>query len=772
MAPIPSQLKLIAAIACAIVMLTPAGALAGAPLILESWTTEVTATSANLRAKINPNGPSTTYRFEFVTQAAFEASGYAGAAKMPPSGAAPLGSGSATLAVVLPLIAPLNPLVPATAYRYRPVASNSEGTTTGTERLFTTQAGGQGPKLPDGRAWEMVSPVDKGGGAIAAPGALFGGGEFQASRIGAAVTYSSATAFDTPPGAPPASQYVSVRTAAGWATQNVSTPLESAAYGDHPDGAPYRVFSTDLSRALLFGGLPCGGVGEGCPAPNPVLPGTGAPEGFMAYYLREGSSGSFGSLLGTADLEHTSVSPQDFEVSFAAASPDLSRIVLSSCAKLTANATELLLGGGCDPAEANLYRWDSAGLSLLNLLPGAVIGSPSSQVAAPLGAISIDGSRVYWTHGGNLYLREGSQSVQVDEAQGGGGVFQGASADGGIAFFTKAGHLYRFSAVTEASADLTAAGGVLGVLGAAADGSTMYFQDAEGIERWHDGAVTLVAAGVDAAAPSDYPPATGTSRVSPDGSHLAFLSKAGLTGYDNASAEGGAPYTELYLYGPLPAGGAPKLICVSCNPTGERPEGPSSIPGALINGTARAYRPRALSDDGSRLFFDSADDVGSKDTNSQPDVYQWEAQGSGDCQRSPGCVSLISNGRSPAGARFIDANGDGSDVYFTTDASLVGGDPGSVDLYDARVGGGFAEIDTTIECIGDRCQPLPSSPDDPDPGSLVKNEGNPLLRYLGNRRKAKQPKHGRGRNRKRHRRAHAKLRGEPELSGGRRAAKR
>jgi WD40-like Beta Propeller Repeat len=723
---------------------------AGPPQIAASWVTDVTATGANLRAEINANGFSTTYRFEYIAEAAYQANlkavppreGFFGAAKAPAVKEAGVGSGTTFLAVVQHI----GGLAPGTVYRYRPVATNSAGSVTGPEHLLTTQETSLVFELPDDRAWEMVSPVDKNGGAIAVPETLFGGGDFQAAVGGSAVTYGSATAFGGAAGAPPASQYISRRTTAGWITENVSAPLESAAYGDKPDGAPYRLFSTDLARGLLFGGLACRGGLAGCPAPNPVLPGTGAPPGYMAYYLRESATGLFASLLTGADLAHTAVEPEHFEVDFAAASPDLSHVVLSSCAALTADATEVILGPGeCDPAAQNLYLHTGSGLALLNLLPGDTTGTPGAQVAAPIGAVSDDGTRIYWALGGDLFLRQGSQTIQVDEDVSGGGVFETASADGSVAFFTKEGHLHRFLAAGKATADLTPGGGVAGVLGASADGSHVYYQDSTALKQWHSGTTATVAPGATASAPTNHPPAAGTVRVSPDGEHLVFLSTAELTPFDNNGQ------SEVYLYGPLSGSGTPQLVCASCNPSGERPQGPSSIPGVLINGSIQAYKPRALTTAGTRIFFDSSDELVVHDTNSQPDVYQWEAAGTGDCDRAPGCVSLISSGRSLEGARFIDASAGGSDVYFTTDGSLVAADPGAIDLYDARVGGGFAEVQKPIPCVADACQSLPSPPDDPTPGTLQRSAGNPPPRILKERKKKRKQAKGKRRGQKKSR---------------------
>jgi hypothetical protein len=707
---------------------------AGEPVIDAAWVTDVTSTSANLRASINANGLSTTYRFEYVTLAAFEASGFAGAAKAPPSGTALLGSASTPLLVVQHV----GGLSPTTTYRYRVVATNSAsppGGTIGPEHALTTQENGLVFHLPDNRAWEMVSPADKNGGAIAAPGALFGGGDLQAAAGGGAVTYGSSTSFGEAAGSPPASQYVSRRSASGWTTENVSAPLESAAYGDEPDGAPYRVFSPDLGQGLLFGGLPCRGGLPGCPAPNPVLPGSGAPPGYMAYYRRD-SAGGYTSLLTAADLAHTTVSPEAFSVSLAATSSDLTHVVLSSCAKLTANAIEVPAGPGeCVAGEQNLYEWSGGGLSLVNLLPGDPTGTPGALIAAPLGAVSSDGSRVYFAEleDSGLYLHEeGKATKLLPETLGGGASFQIASGDGRVAYFTKGGSLYRYDAQAESSEPIAA--GVAGVLGASADGSYVYFQDATGLELWHGGATTTVAPGANAAKASDYPPSSGTARVSADGLHLAFLSDVELNHFDNAGR------TELYLYGPPPGGGAAQLLCASCNPTGERPQGSTSIPGALVNGSTAAYKPRVLSADGTRLFFDSSDVLVVGDSDSRPDVYQWEAQGTGDCHLPLGCVGIISGGRSSGGS-FVDASADGGDVYFLSGETLVSTDPGSIDLYDARVGGGFTIPQTPIACIGDACQALPSPPDDPTPGTLTKNSGNPALQYFKQKKHSHKKKH-------------------------------
>jgi hypothetical protein len=711
----------------------------GPPIVGAAWTLAVLNESARLDAEINPNGLATAFHFDYITEAAYEANvaqakaPFTGAAKLPSVNDVNVGGGSSMLTTAPQLLAGLPP---STAYRYRLVAHNSAGTTAGTAHSFATQASG-GPLLADSRGWELVSPIDKNGGEVAQPGQIAAGGVLQAASQGGQVTYSSSASFAGGQGAPPASQYIASRNAGGWATQNITAPVFSGSFQLSDEGVPFQLFSGDLSLALLLNGDHCRGEAEGCAVANPPLAGTDAPEGYQDYYRRDNTSGAFTALLGAANAGFLTPEPKTFDLRLAGATPDLGHAVLSSCAALAPNATEVALGEGCDPAQQNLYEWSGAGLSLLNIMPSESQGTPGAALAAQSGAISEDGGRVYFTDSGNLYLREGSTTKEVAPAAS----FQTATANGATAFYLKADeHLYRYqSAGAGTSTDITPSGEVKGVLGASASGDTVYYQDGSALKRWHSGATTTLAAGAGAALGSDWPPSTGTARVSADGTKLLFLSKAQLTEYDNTDLDTKAADAEVFLYD---SGAASPLTCVSCNPTGERPLGPSSVSGAIANGTAPGstdtYKPRSLSADGGRVFFDSRDALALTDTNldrasgaSVQDAYEWEAQGEGSCAKAGGCVSLLSSGRDAGSSTFIDAAADGADAFFLTAASLIPADPGSVDLYDARAGGGFPEPPPPLPCEGDACQSLPSEPIDPTLDTLLSGPGNPPVRYPG-----------------------------------------
>ena len=248
-----------------------------------------------------------------------------------------------------------------------------------------------------------------------------------------------------------------------------------------------------------------------------------------------------------------------------------------------------------------------------------------------------------------------------------------------------------------------------------------------------------------------------TARVSPDGASLVFMSDSpGLSkeaaAYDNTDAssparcgteneggEEGICDAEVYLYDATANAGKGKLRCLSCNPSGERPSGRETAEGTIGKigswGAAvlprletQLYQPRYLSDDGKRVFFDSFDSLVLADTNGKEDVYQWEQAGAGGCTTasssyvaaSEGCLSLLSSGQSPFDSEFLDASASGSDAFFTTAEGLVPRDAGLVDIYDARVQGGFAApLTPPAACEGEACQGPLSPPLDTTPASFA-----------------------------------------------------
>ena len=213
-----------------------------------------------------------------------------------------------------------------------------------------------------------------------------------------------------------------------------------------------------------------------------------------------------------------------------------------------------------------------------------------------------------------------------------------------------------------------------------------------------------------------------TSRVSPNGNYLAFMSDRSLTGYDNLDrneADGRHADEEVYLYD----AGDGRLTCASCNPSGERPHGVDDVGATAEGGQVGAslvidrpeiwasanegldhwlagdipgwtsinhaqyalYQSRYLSNEG-RLFFNSPDHLVPAATGDAAKVYEYEPEGVGSCESAGGCIGLISSGSDVNESAFIDASENGDDVFFVTASRLVQEDSDeSYDVYDARV---------------------------------------------------------------------------------------
>jgi len=790
------------------------------PTIQDQYAISADAKGATLKATINPNfWTDATYYVEY------------GVGKCSDGGCGqqqPLAPGSklttaTTNDPVTTVGVFLEDLDPATTYHYRFVAQSSGGGPVrgvggevgndGAEGTFSTFAPPPAPntdcpnqafrtsaaaKLPDCRAYEMVSPVDKNNGDITTPKSNFleGVGErkiltriIQATPGGDAVTYSAQRSFAGAPSSAGSTQYVANRDSqGGWSTHAISPPRNGhSLYFALGEELPFKGFSEDLCSAWLLedSGL---ALTEGAPPAVPNL------------YRRDTCGEEGWELL-------TSVSPPGYSAETEPTrskyvpypqgwSEDGTRTVFRANAKLTSRA--------CD-TKGIFQIYESVGegvLRLVSALPNgsgacthASAGTAMVNVADPYRdsvrqAVSGDATRVYWTltensdpeegdnvvpgvGPGEIYLRlnadqpqstvSGGECKQPERActiavSGPDSTFWGASPDGTTALYETGKTLYEFDLESESS--LPIAEGVLGQLGMSDDASRVYFVSTEvltGKEANSEGDIAKAGAPnvylhtrgdeptfVATLAPNEDNGGSGSyissfnprphgraARVTPDGMHAAFMSEASLTGYDNKDVASGEPDAEVYLYD----AGSDELTCVSCNPSGSRPSGRlvgshedrNFWMASRIPGWESHFQPtRVLSDDGSRLFFESFDALVLSDTNGVQDVYEWEASGSGDCseesasfsESNGGCVSLISSGESPEESEFLDASADGRDVFFTTSASLLPQDTGLIDIYDAREGGGFPPPPAPpAACEGEACQGPLSPPDDPTPAS-------------------------------------------------------
>jgi hypothetical protein len=231
------------------------------------------------------------------------------------------------------------------------------------------------------------------------------------------------------------------------------------------------------------------------------------------------------------------------------------------------------------------------------------------------------------------------------------------------------------------------------------------------------------------------------ARVTPDGRHLVFEASdgTGLTGYNhgacgldnhgfpNSNLTADGECSEAYVY----SADEHELVCASCNPSGAPATANVYVPasGAFSNFSGRAASTpqlnHALSDDGRRVFFSTAEALVPEDVNGVIDVYEYDVP--------THSVRLISSGTDAADSWFMDASANGDDVFFVTQSRFVGWDTDqNYDLYDARVNGGFPDPTPKKVCFVDACQGALGNPPSFDtPSSLsVTGLGNPKTSAL------------------------------------------
>ena len=605
---------------------------------------------------------------------------------------------------------------------------------------------GLSASLPDCRVYEMVSPVknEDGNVYVPDPGAgTFGDAvatalPFRASADGDGVAYVSDPVAEGNGslGKSAGNNYLAMRApTGGWISQDVQPPGLQAPI--------YQAFSSDLSIGILTSGE--------------ILPGAPVPEelaGYNVLYSRTNDDGVYHPLFTTKPPNRLpgdsievgyfgSASPgagKRLPVLYAgmnagtSAVPAFSHILFEANDALTANAVD----GG---AEANnLYDSFAGRLNLVNVLPG---GSPEPNKNATFGSraappnepaetpafshvISADGSRIFWSSVNSagvpedLYVREnGTETKLISE----GGRFWTANSEGTEAFFTK-GNLYEWHEVSgvATSTDLTPGVEVLGLLGASENGEDVYYVDASyNLELWHEGVTTFIAtlspednntgqvAGLGAHS-GDWKLSLGqrSAEVTPGGGAVLFMSRQSLTGYPNEGL------LEVYVY----EAETEHLFCVSCDPSGASPaiaggyEGDAAYLPLPFGGgveSMNTYQPHWISEDGSRVFFDSEEPLVSQDHNGLQDVYEWERDGAGSCHTVEGCIYLLSGGTSSDISALVDASSSGNDVFFVTRLQLVPQDGKETDvLYDARVDG--VQPLSPPACAGTGCQGVPSAP--------------------------------------------------------------
>ena len=130
-----------------------------APVVDSTSASNVSSEYAELGAQIDPRGAQTSYHLEYDTREYLSVKGLMVSSVPVPD--VSIGSGGATGSADAAVVREVGPLVPGTVYHFRVVATNAVGVAVGPDRVFATLPSAVAG-LPDGRAYELVTPVDKG----------------------------------------------------------------------------------------------------------------------------------------------------------------------------------------------------------------------------------------------------------------------------------------------------------------------------------------------------------------------------------------------------------------------------------------------------------------------------------------------------------------------------------------------------------------------------------------------------------------------------------
>jgi hypothetical protein len=658
--------------------------------------------AATLAARINPANAPVTYQFQWGPTSSYGSTA--------PATATTLSAADESFHTVT---APITGLAAGGTYHYRISATNTQTNETveGIDQTFTTGVSvaaatacpnessrvGLSANLPDCRAYEYATPGLNG----ATLGESAGG---YAREDGTAVGFRTIDAPLNAQNSSVADFVVSKRGPQGWETESVLPPVVEKIDGFNSSGFLWG--SEDLTQEVVF-------------TPQ-ALAGNASPAGLNMYLRRPDKT--FVPITQVGAPYYPVIDVYQDPLGIAAskaigASKDFTHIFYQSVGKQLAS----------DPVESeNTYEWVNGTLSLVGILPGpGQTPAPNGATLAVAGAaqhrllpFSDDGRKVIFTASGfpGLYLRiDAARTVEVSASQRSvdpdpepNATVQpvGITGDGSKVFFIskseltndadtgatqgspnhRGADLYSYDVETEKLTDLTVdskladqetGADVQRVVGTDPDGSFIYFVargdlapggalGEENLYVEHEGEIDFIAPAAGMflyPGPTSYEP---SMYVTPDGHYAAFVSTGSLTGYENA----GQPEIFKYTY-------KHNLVCVSCRPN-DKP----------ATGAASPLVGRAVSDDGSRVFFQSSDAVLPQASNGRPNVYEYER----------GEVRLLSPGDGDSKVLLIDASGSGDDVFVDAHAELTPDEQGAVDaIYDVRVNADVAKA-TPVEC--------------------------------------------------------------------------
>jgi hypothetical protein len=174
-----------------------------------------------------------------------------------------------------------------------------------------------------------------------------------------------------------------------------------------------------------------------------------------------------------------------------------------------------------------------------------------------------------------------------------------------------------------------------------------------------------------------------------------------------------------------------------------------TLDGGLVTGQY-GLDSRAITEDGSRVVFTTAEPLSPQAGNGLVNAYEWRQQG------PTGDVRLVSTGSSDQPVEEAVMSSSGRDVFFRTTQGLVSQDTdGQFDVYDARLETESFPIPPTSRkpCTGDGCQgPLTNPAPLLVPGSVSQTPGGnyaaPVKKHPVKVKKEKRKKRAKKRGRR------------------------
>jgi hypothetical protein len=708
---------------------------------------------------VRPEGYDTHCYFQYVSQAKFDQAKNGGFAEASATPEVDVGPGTFEQGAfsAAPVGADFPDLTPGATYHYRVVASSSapgHPVVYGDERTLTVPVAGSaeageesfpspaacpnealrvGPsaQLPDCRAYEQVTPTQKGGtmdifnyNILYPTGSLIGedGDHFLLHALGVQWGASPDPSY---------SNYFFTRNPdAGWQMAS-ARPLGEAG----PGGYEPEIYTPDLTQT----GLNVEWLTSEASS-SPTIEFKAGPPG-----------GPYSTIsVPRADVDYNETD------GWVGASPNFSKLILSvkDHTLVPGHTTATTTG-------SDLYEDDEGQLRQLNVLSdGATIGACGAQMALGAAeepdtgsrpsraastphAVSADGSRVFFEASPgsvcdeeNLYMRvDGRETVDIGAYK-----FFAADPSGSRLLVGRAGpgqteefflyeveaaaisHLFTANTFLEEDSHLGKHGGAKGTPLASSDLSTVYFASQEQLTP-------------------DAPVAGGKRsylyRYDVATRSLTFVT-VNLGSPEYVSPNGRYAYFNGDRYDATEN----VVQCVTCasppNPEpllNARPFAVGEGSGDSANRRNDVPQVSAASGNGEFFFFDSPgayvpQDIDGEEAlsaatfdseySSSSDVYEWRRNGVYGCARVGGCISLITGGQGGVQNVLLGTTESGRDVFFATHESLVSSDTDRAgDVYDARIGGGFPPpAPRPVECEGDACSTPFAPPSDLTPASV------------------------------------------------------